>query len=75
MAIVPERVAELEGLSKPVRTENGIQVVDTLRFFKGDKPAAEFESGISCGEKYPCVGCICSVSRFADFSHVANCEI
>ena len=39
------------------------------------KPAAEFESGISCGGKYPCVGCVCSVSRFADFSHVANCEI
>ena len=33
LAIVPERVAELEGLSEPVRTENGIQVVDTLRFF------------------------------------------
>ena len=76
LAIVPERVAELEGLSEPARTENGIQVVDTLRFFKGDKPAAEFESGISCGGKYPCVGCVCSVSRFTDFSHVANyCEI
>ena len=36
LAIVPERVAELEGLSEPVRTENGIQVVATLRFFKGD---------------------------------------
>ena len=30
---------------------------------------------MSCGGKYPCVGCVCSVSRFADFSHVANCEI
>ena len=53
LAIVPERVAELEGLSEPVRTENGIQVVDILRFFKGDRPAAEFESGISC--YYPLV--------------------
>ena len=75
LSIVPERVAKLEGLSEPVRTENRIQVVDTLRFFKGDKLAAEFESGISCGGRYPCVGCVCSVSRFADFLHVANCEI
>ena len=29
LAIVPERVAELEGLSEPVRTENGIQVKET----------------------------------------------
>ena len=34
LAIVPERVAKLEGLSEPVSTENGIQVVDTLRFLK-----------------------------------------
>ena len=71
--IVPERVAKLKGLSEPVRIENGIQVVDTLRFFKGDKPAAEFESGISCGGKYPCVGCVCSVSRFADSSYSKLC--
>ena len=38
LAVVPERVAELEGLTEPVRKENGIQVVDTQRFFKGDKP-------------------------------------
>ena len=34
LPIVPGRVAELEGFTGPVRTENGIQVVDTMRFLK-----------------------------------------
>lgn len=61
--IVPERLAELDGMSEPVVTDSGIEVVDTLRFFKGDKPAAQFEAGISCGGHYPCVGCVCSSSK------------
>ena len=49
-------------------------MTDTLRFFKGDKPAAQFEAGISCGGNYPCVGCVCSSSRFGDFAHASYSE-
>ena len=48
-------------------------VFDTLKYFKGDKPAAEFEAGTSCGGNFPCVGCVCS-SRFTDFVHATSCE-
>ena len=72
--IIPERLAELEGLNEPVFTSEGVRVFDTLKYFKGDKPAAEFEAGISCGGNFPCVGCVCSSSRSTDFAHATSCE-
>ena len=51
-----------------------VKVLDTIRSFKGDKPAAEFEASMSCGGNYPCGGCTCHRDRFADFSHAVNCE-
>ena len=47
--ITPERLAELEVLNEPLFTSEGVCVFDTLKYFKGDKRAAEFEAGISCG--------------------------
>ena len=52
----------------------GVKVFDVLKYFKGDKPAAEFKAGISCGGTYPCVGCICSASQFGDFAHATSCK-
>ena len=60
--IIPERLAELEGLDEHLFTSGGVHVFDTLKYFKGDKPAAEFEAGISCGGNFPCVGCVYSSS-------------
>jgi len=34
----------LDGLTDEVTSNPGIKIVDTVRFFKGDKPAAEFEA-------------------------------
>ena len=48
--------------------------MDTVQFFKGDKPAAEFEAGVSTGGIYPCVGCACRHDRFADFPHAVTCK-
>ena len=72
--LIPERLLELEGLTDAITSSSGIQIVDTMRFFKGDKPAAQFEAGVSCGGNYPCVGCSCRRSRFPDFAHAANCS-
>ena len=46
----------------------------TLKFFKEDKPAAQFEADISCGGHFPCVGCVCSASRFSDFANASYCD-
>ena len=71
--IIQERLAELEGLNEPLFTSGGVRVFDSLKYFKGIKPAAEFEAGISCGGNFPCVGCVCSSSRFSDFAHATSC--
>lgn len=44
--LIPERLEELEGLTDDVTSSSGIKVVDIVRFFKGDKPAAQFEAGV-----------------------------
>lgn len=72
--LISERLAELEGLTDDITSSSGIKVVDTVHFFKGDKPAAQFEAGESCGGNYPCVGCACYRNCFSDFSHVTNCS-
>ena len=72
--LIPERLAELEGLNEPLYTSGGIQIANTLKYFNGDKPAVEFEAGISCGGSFPCVGCVCSSSRFSDFAHATSCK-
>ena len=72
--LIPECLAELEDLTDDVTSSSGIKGVDTVRFFKGDKPAAQFEAGVSCGGNYPCVGCACHRNCFADFSHATNCS-
>ena len=72
--IIPERLAELEGLTEPLFTSGGVFVFDTLKYSKGDKPSAEFQAGISCGGNFSCVGCVCSSSQFSDFAHATSCE-
>ena len=72
--IIPERLAELEGLNEPVFISRRVRVFDTLKYFKVDKPAAKFEAGISCGGNFPCVGCVCSSCHFTDFALATSCE-
>ena len=72
--LIPERLAELDGLTNDVTSNSGIKIVDTVRFFKGDKPVAELEAGVCTGGSYPCVGCACDHNRFPDSPHVVNCE-
>ena len=56
------RLEDLNELSKSIKTENGDHIIDIMRFFHGDGPAASFEIGhqkgkcseiqISCGDGF-----------------------
>jgi hypothetical protein len=59
----------LEDLSVPLDTEDGIEISDTLRFFTGDHPAAQFEQGTKQGGTYKCGACGCKENRFDDQGH------
>ena len=53
-ALIQERLMELANC---VHTSKGIPINDRLKFFYGDKPAAQFERGSQQGGHYPCGTC------------------
>lgn len=65
-----DRINCLLELTTPVETDDGgIAVSDTLRFFTGDHPAAQFEQGTKQGGKYKCGACGCKENLFSDQAH------
>ena len=52
-----------------MKTQNGIEVYDILRFFYGDGPAAQFEAGHKQGGNFCCIGCGAHSSRFEDIAY------
>ena len=44
-------------------------MIDTLRFFTGDHPAAQFEQGTKQGGTYKCGTCGCNEALFSDQAH------
>lgn len=64
-----DRIDCLEDLSFTLDAENGVKIADTLRFFTGDHPAAQFEQGIKQGGTYKCGVCGCKEFMFNDQVH------
>ena len=56
-ALITDRIKDL---STPVYTATGVPLTDILKFFYGDKPAAQFERGAQVGGRYPHGSCACS---------------
>ena len=63
------RADDLECLSAPLQTKQGVLVVDTLRFCHADGPARQFEAGNNIGGHYPCVACAAHSSKFHDIAY------
>lgn len=57
---------------KPVKTEMGTKITDTLRFFTGDHPATQFEQGTKQGGTYKCGMCGCQEHLFNDQAHAGG---
>ena len=68
-ALVGDRLSCILDLSTPVQTEDGKEITDTLRFFTGDHPAAQFEQGSKQGGTYKCAMCGCKEFLFDDQAH------
>ena len=52
-----------------MKTDTGIEISDTLRFFTGDHPATQFEQGSKQGGTYKCGVCGCQEYLFDDQAH------
>jgi hypothetical protein len=68
-ALVGDRLNCIIDLKTPLQTESGITVTDTLRYFTGDHPAAQFEQGSKQGGIYKCGTCGCKDTMFSDQAH------
>ena len=69
-ALIKDRLSCLLELPDPVKTETGIDITDTLRFFTGDHPATQFEQGSKMGGNYKCAVCGSHVNLFDDQAHM-----
>ena len=59
----------LQEISQNVCMSNGVNVVDTVRFYYGNGPAAQFEAGHKQGGTYCCVSCGADSGRFSDIAN------
>lgn len=59
----------LKEMREKVCTENSVEVIDIVRFFSGDGPAAQFEAGNKQGGTYCCTGCGADSGRFSDIAY------
>lgn len=64
----------IKELDKPLELTDGLKVFDVLRFFHGDGPAQQFESGNSVGGVYCCVGCGVKWDRIDDIAYAYRCQ-
>ena len=74
LAYVDTRVCCLQNLQKNLEMSNGVQVKDVMRFFHGDSPAQEFESGQQKGGYYYCSGCAGHSDMVYDLEYSFRCE-
>ena len=63
----------LSELTTTLNLVTGEEVTDTMRFFHGDGPAAQFESGNTVDGNYSCVGCEARSDRFDDIAYSYRC--
>ena len=65
----------LSMISTPLSLNNGVQVLDKLRFFHGDGPAQQFEAGNSIGGNFSCVSCGVKSERISDIAYSYRCPL
>ena len=72
-SVIADRLDCLQDLSTPTIASNGVEIVDTLMFFCGDHPAAQFERGTQQGGHYKCGGCGVRDTIMGDQAHALRC--
>lgn len=74
LAYVETRQECLDGLPHQVETGDGVKVRDVMRFFHGDGPEQQFESGEQRGGHAGCSGCSGDSRRNRDLTYSFRCS-
>ena len=73
LSYVETRAEDIKNLSLPTEI-NGQTVKDTLRFFQGDHPEIQFESGNQQGGHFPCL-CGVKIDQFSNLNTILRSEV
>ncbi len=73
LAYVETRQECLDGLPHQVETSEGVKVSDVMRFFHGDGPEQQFESGEQKGGNAGCAACSGDSRRYRDLTYSFRC--
>ncbi|XP_078363733.1 uncharacterized protein LOC144647937 [Oculina patagonica] len=73
LAYVKTRQECLDGLSHKVETSEGVKVSDIMRFFHGDGPEQQFESGEQKGGNAGCSACSGDSRRYCNLTYSFRC--
>ena len=68
-----KRLADILKIKKPIQIPDGIPIFDTIRAFKGDHPASQFEAGQQKGRNYACHGCCINSHCIKSIPHSFKC--
>jgi len=63
----------LQHLQRNIKTTNGVEIKDIMRFFYGDSPSREFESRQQKGGHYYCSGCGAHADRVYNPAYSFHC--
>ena len=78
LAYIESRLCCLQHLQRNLHTEKDgsvVEITDKMRFFHGDSPAQNFESGQQKGGHYYCSGCGVHASRVFELDHTFRCRL
>ena len=75
IAYSEKRMSCVNEMARALPSVNGNQIVDTLRFFHGDSPARQFQSGQQKGGNYYCSSCGCHAARANELDYASNCKL
>lgn len=73
IAYTETRLSCIQETADKMKTLTGTDIHDTVRCFKGDSPARQFEDGQQKGGNYFC-NCSCHASRIEDIAHAQSCS-
>lgn len=74
LAYVETCLCCLQHLQRNLKTTDGVEIKDIMRFFHGDSPSWEFESGQQKGGHYYCSGCGAHADRIYDLGYNFHCK-
>ena len=63
-----EKLDDIIALKQNIKTDN-IEIIDKMRIFKGDKPAAQFEAGEQKGGNFYCFSCPSHAENASSYVH------